>query len=62
MDLLSFSVLARQQETVLWSYSAIPHNCAVFRQSCLGGTLVTGGRQQEKLALGGMENVTATCA
>lgn len=43
MDLLSFSVLSRQQETVLWSYSAIPHYCAVLRQSCFGGTLVTEG-------------------
>lgn len=42
-------------------YSAIPHNCAVLWQICFGGTLVRGGRQQEILALGGMENVTATC-
>lgn len=62
MDLLSFSVLSRQQEKMLWSYSGIPHNSAVLRLSCFGGALATGGRQQEVLALGGMENVTATSA
>lgn len=46
---------------MLWSYSGIPHNSVVLGQSCFGGPLVTGGRQQQILALGGMENVTATC-
>lgn len=64
IDLLSSSVLSRQREKTLWSYSAIYHNSVTLGQSCFCGTPVTGGWllwQQEMLAVGEMENVIATC-